>query len=67
MKTKEFCRKMLQASLSFVVVGSLIFFVNSCKNKSKQKIISDLEAQIEKTKSEIENLTQQMESAMSDL
>lgn len=67
MKTKEFCRKMLQASLSFVIVGSLIVFVNSCKNKSKQKTIRNLETQIEKAKSEIENLTQQMESAISDL
>jgi chaperonin cofactor prefoldin len=66
MKTKEFCKKMLQASLSFVLIGSLIFFVNSCKNKSKRKIISDLEAQTEKTKNEIEKLNQQMESVISD-
>lgn len=37
MRNLKYCRKLLQTLLSFVIISTLVFAVNSCTNTSKQK------------------------------
>lgn len=64
---KNIYGKLIQTSLSIAVLGSLVFIVNACRLHSKQKVINDLENQIEKTKNEIDRLNQQIKSARKEL